>query len=373
MKIGLWGTPQTEEGWTQVWELIGQLDARSVSAYGSPDLAEAFFTHQRKALSPHSIGALYSIGAEHLPLIADLLVVWGGRKALLSRLEVISAHTPTVLLVGQGEGFPAIGEEALTEAVGQLLKGSGVLDSRMLLGAELLHSEKKNPNVEGSGSEQVEEAASSKLDYVGAEEIVFQRSESDALLRIDLSINGRFLTSYEADGLVISTPTGSAARSLSAGGPLVVPGTGGLLVTPVASHTLTTRPMLVPKASTIEAQVQSRSGSAFFRADRSTRPLENDDVITIRREKSDLQLAVPSGKGSENFRKTRREAPSESTNSASEGAGKEPDRTSPLGLVPASTADRLRESVSFPRCRTARGPASAEDCLDDRIPPWPGG
>ncbi len=371
MKIGLWGMPQTEEGWVQVWELIERLDDRDIDLYGGPSLSEAFFQHQRDALSPASIGALYACDEKPLALAADLLVLWGGTEALLRRLRLIFRHGPIVLLVGEGKGFPAIGEEELTEAVGQLLGGKGVLDSRMLLGAGL-NPEKESPGGKEKRSLEPnqEDVSNSNEGYVGAEEVVFRRSENDALLRIDLSVNDRPLTSYEADGLVISTPTGSAARSLSAGGPLVVPGTDGLLVTPVASHTLATRPMLVPGASIVEAHVYSRSGRAFFRVDRSTCLIENGDTITIRQESGDLRLAVPAGKGNENHRDTNCRPTFENTNSAAEGSGEQIGKTERLGLAPVSTADRLRESVSFPRCRTARNPASPEDCLGGRVSPW---
>ena len=363
MKIGLWGTPQTAEGWAQVWELIEGLDDRGIAVYGGPDLAWAFSKRQRDALSPASIGALYSIGEEHLPLAADLLVLWGGKEALLRRLEGISRHGPTVLLVGEGEGVPAIREEGLTEAVGRLLRGDGVLDARMLLRAGVSHPEKQTDAKEESAPEfNQEEVSNSKEEYVGAEEVVFQRSEEDALLRIDLSVNGCPLTGYEADGLVISTPTGSAARSLSAGGPLVVPGTDGLLVTPVASHTLTTRPMLVPRASTLEARVHSRSGRAFFRVERSSWSVESGDVITICRKSGDLQLADPTPKGEGNPSETEHTSPTGASNPSSD----EPGSTKTLSLAPASTTDRLRRSFPFPRCRTTREKEIRGDLLGDR-------
>jgi NAD+ kinase len=328
MKIGLRGTPSTDEGWEQVWALIDRLEKKSPSIYAGSALSDAFFQYRREALPPPSVPTLYTIEDDHLPLIADLLVVWGGREALLENLGPIARHGPTVLLVGEMQRFPAIREERLADALGQILSGEVTLDARMLLGVSHSDSKQQRPDARPD--------TSSGADDVGAEEVVFQRS-NDALLRIDLSVNGRPLTTYEADGLVISTPTGSAGRSLSAGGPLVVPSTEGLLLTPVASHTLTDRPLLVPASSRIEARVQSRNGKAFFRVDRSTCPLESGNVITIRRHRSDLQVARPNGTRVECSRKNHDPRSDSSTPPSNEASAEDA-----LRLPPASAADRLR-------------------------------
>lgn len=349
MNIGLWGKPQTEEGWSQVWKLIGRLDERGPSLYGGPGLSEAFFQHQRNVPSPVSVGALYSTGNEQLPLMADLLVLWGGREELLHRLELISRYGPVVLLVGEGEGFPSIAEERLTEAVEQLLTGNSVIDSRMLLAAGFSNpnSENHRRNADESGLENGEDSSSAREDYVGAERVFFRRSDEDALLRVDLAVNGRPLASFEADGLTVSTPTGSAARSLPADGPFVVPGTDGLLVTPVASHTLTTRPILVPKSSTVEARVHSRSGRAVLRVDRSARPVESNESITIYSRNDNLRLIDATSERDDTPQETDYTSAPRRSNRSSEASGS----VEMPGLELASTEHRLRGSFSVARWR----------------------
>lgn len=348
MKIGLCGTPSTGKGWEQVWKLIRELQEEGVAVFGSPDLRWAFSERQREAVSPMAIGALYPMERKHLPLASDLLIVFGGREALLQQLGSISeARTPT-LLVGEETVFPATEEDRLTGAAEQILRGTGTLDSRMLLETTLSHNEEERRDAgyaDGSDREKTKKGTVGKNRCVGAEEVVFQRTQEDALLRIDLSINGHPLTSYEADGLVISTPTGSAARSLSAGGPLVVPGTESVLITPMASHTLTTRPILVSETSVIEAKVQSRSGEVFFRVDRSTFQIKGGDVITVR-STGDLRLVDPFPKEDVTERVNE-------DNTATTIRQKE-NRRGRGKLVPASTDYHLRRTFPFPRRQTIR-------------------
>lgn len=362
MKVALCGTPSTEEGWRQVWELIGQLREREITVYGSPDLAWAFAERQRDAVLPLSVGALHPMPARPLPLAADLLVVWGGTDILLRRLRPISRHGPTVLLVGDSKVFPAVAEASLKKGVERVLNGEGVLDARMLLRARLFDTcggpDQKEQSDE-SRRPRTSKDPKTEVHFVGAGEIVFHRNETDTLLTIDLTVNGRRLTRQEADGLIISTPTGSIGRSLSAGGPFVAPGTEGLLVTPLASHTLTTRPILVPRTSEIEVAVQSQSGEAYLRVDRSTRPLENGRVVTIRPETHALRLV--------DFASQNIGALKEDSGEASARKLESGEPVVEMEKLPSvSTEDRLRRHFPFPRQQTCRdafssGSGSSQD------------
>jgi NAD+ kinase len=111
-----------------------------------------------------------------------------------------------------------------------------------------------------------------------------------SLITIDAYINDEFLNTYWTDGLIISTPTGSTAYSLSVGGPIVVPGSGNLIIAPISSHNLTVRPLIIPDTSVISLRVNSRSGKYSVASDNKTCMFENQELIKI--SKSDHKLKM---------------------------------------------------------------------------------
>jgi NAD+ kinase len=119
---------------------------------------------------------------------------------------------------------------------------------------------------------------------------VFERSQTPQLISVDVQVDGASLTTYWADGLIISTPTGSTAYSLSVGGPILVPGCGSMVLTPIAPHTLTVRPIVLPDSSVITLTVQD--APFVLAADgRSTLfPPDNTLAFTIRRAQHSVKL-----------------------------------------------------------------------------------
>lgn len=113
---------------------------------------------------------------------------------------------------------------------------------------------------------------------------------STSLITIDAYINDEFLNTYWTDGLIISTPTGSTAYSLSVGGPIVVPGSGSLVIAPISSHNLTVRPLIIPDSNVITLKVNSRSGSYAVTADNRTIEVDDQEIFRIGR--SDYRLKM---------------------------------------------------------------------------------
>lgn len=111
-------------------------------------------------------------------------------------------------------------------------------------------------------------------------EIAVLKRDTASMISINASINGEFLATYQADGLIVSTPTGSTAYSLSNGGPIMTPGTGILCLTPVAPHSLNMRPMVIPDTCEVALTVESRSHSFLTAVDgQSVRCAENTRLI----------------------------------------------------------------------------------------------
>ena len=112
-------------------------------------------------------------------------------------------------------------------------------------------------------------------------EVSILKSDMASLLMLHVYIDGSYLTTYWADGLVISTPTGSTAYSMSAGGPIVCPDCRLLLLTPVSPHNLNLRPMAIPAASQLEVQVESRSGDYVLCGDSEMYKLSDENKVKI--------------------------------------------------------------------------------------------
>lgn len=169
---------------------------------------------------------------------ADVILSFGGDGTmLLSAHEVDTRGTP-ILGVNIGRlGFLAEIEVSQLHATIRCLEtGDYRIEPRMLLGAEVR---------QGAG------AAS----YWALNEFVIERSGSAGLISIRVTADGMHLNDYWADGLIISTPTGSTAYSMSVGGPIVAPGADVVILTPLAPHSLTVRPIVLPASTVIDAQV----------------------------------------------------------------------------------------------------------------------
>ena len=119
-------------------------------------------------------------------------------------------------------------------------------------------------------------------------EIAVTKQDSASLITIHSWIDGTYLTSYQADGLIVSTATGSTAYAMSVGGPILMPNMPGFIIIPVAPHSLTTRPLIVPDTSVIELQIESRNNRFLIALD--GRPDVFDDKIRLRINKSDFSV-----------------------------------------------------------------------------------
>ncbi|WP_321479137.1 NAD kinase [uncultured Bacteroides sp.] len=114
-------------------------------------------------------------------------------------------------------------------------------------------------------------------------EIAILKRDSSSMISIHTSINGAYLATYQADGLVISTPTGSTAYSLSVGGPIIVPNSNTIAITPVAPHSLNVRPIVIPDDWEITLDVESRSHNFLVAIDGGNESFNENDQISIRR------------------------------------------------------------------------------------------
>ncbi len=123
-------------------------------------------------------------------------------------------------------------------------------------------------------------------------EVAAQRLEA-TMIKVEASVNSQTVAQYNGDGVIVSTPTGSTAYSLSAGGPIVAPECGCFLLTPLAPHNFGMRPVVIPDTATIELTIHTRHGQAMLSVDNRTYRIGDGEKILIRRAKEQILLATP--------------------------------------------------------------------------------
>jgi NAD+ kinase len=146
-----------------------------------------------------------------------------------------------------------------------------------------------------AGKMQVDERAVIQLQVNGKteyalNEIAVLKRDSSSLIHIYAEVNGEFLNNYQADGLIVATPTGSTAYSMSVGGPIVVPQANNLIISPVAPHSLTVRPLIIPDCWTVTLRPESRSGSFLVACDGQSQVYEQPAEIQIGKSPYSIKL-----------------------------------------------------------------------------------
>ena len=125
---------------------------------------------------------------------------------------------------------------------------------------------------------------------VALNEVAILKQDLSSMIRINTSIQGEFLHAYDADGLIISTPTGSTAYALSVGGPIIVPEARNLLIAPVATHSLNVRPLIIPDDWQIDLHVESRSQSYLISLDGRSQQMPTSTHLSIK--KADYRIKI---------------------------------------------------------------------------------
>jgi NAD+ kinase len=259
---GITGNPTKEQIWAPVARLVDWLDAHGLPYRLHAPIAEGLA--QRDL-----VDAALSEGrsAEAIAQSSDFVISFGGDGTLLRTAHITGPNDTPLLGVNIGRlGFLAdIEVEQLTDALAEIEAGRYRIQERMVLAA----------GAEGRSDLECEWALN---------EFVLDRSGEAGLIKIEVEVDGTPLNTYWADGLIASTPTGSTAYSLSNGGPIMAPGVDAIVLTPIAPHTLTVRPIVIPAASTITARVQANDQPYVFAADgRSTVLHEHELTFTVRR------------------------------------------------------------------------------------------
>ena len=198
--------------------------------------------------------------------VADLALSIGGDGTFLNTAARIGRKQIPILGINTGRlGFLAdVSSEELIPALDSILANHYRVEERSLL--------------------FVETSDGTTFDYPYAlNEVSVLKQDSSSMMSINASVNGEMVHTYQADGLIVSTPTGSTAYSMSVGGPLVVPQAQNFILSPVASHSLNVRPLIIPDTWTIELEVHSRSQNYLVAIDGRSKVLEHKTKLLIRK------------------------------------------------------------------------------------------
>ena len=245
-----------------------------------PDLVAWLHSHgYRVIVDPET--AKYSTGQEEVPRAQmssrplDLVVVLGGDGTLLSAVRATAAIDVPLLGVNLGSlGFLTdVPLSSLFPVLDRIAEGSAAVEQRSLMHCDLLRGEE----ILGS--------------YLAFNDVVVNKTTLARLNHYDLFVDKMFVSSYRADGMIVATPTGSTAYSLSAGGPVLMPTVNAFVITPVSPHSLTHRPLVVPDSAAVEILLRSDEEVAYLSLDgQPGLDLRDGDRVRCRRSEHKVSL-----------------------------------------------------------------------------------
>ncbi len=205
----------------------------------------------------------------------DLLISIGGDGTILRAITYIKESDIPIIGINTGRlGFLAtIQDDEVEEALQRIFNNEYKVSERTLLQIET------NPS-----NKDLEEF------NFALNEIAVSRKNTTSMITVETLLDDEYLTSYWADGLIISTPTGSTGYSLSCGGPVITPGTPSIVLTPIAPHNLNARPLVIPDKTVIQLKVSGREDNYLVSLDSRIATLENDTTIIIK--KADFKIKM---------------------------------------------------------------------------------
>jgi NAD+ kinase len=209
---------------------------------------------------------------QDLPRNSDMIFTFGGDGTVLRTVHVIKEQETPILAINVG-GLGFLTEVLLddfSDAVTAIKNGNYRIEDRLVLEGRIENDEKP---------------------LYALNEISFEKGRSPRVIEIKIDIDGRYFNDYVADGLIISTPTGSTGYSLSSGGPIVVPSSRCIILNPICPHSLTNRPVIIPDSSNIKSQIFTDLPEVIVSADsQDIREVPNGTVIKIQKANFNARL-----------------------------------------------------------------------------------
>ncbi len=266
--------PHQPEAVGTLCRLLTYLAERDIKLVASPRV-------ERAQVEATTGCALEVLDHEELADSVDLIVVLGGDGTMIATARLLDNRDVPVLGINYGTlGYlTEVRVEEMIPALDAALAGDYRLDRRMMLVAELTR-----------GPEQM-------LRNRVLNDVVISKSALARIIEIETWLDKQFVNCFRADGLIVSTPTGSTAYNLSAGGPIVYPSMDAVVITPICPHTLSNRPLVVPDAAEIELVLKTGKEEVALTLDGQVGfSMEKDDRVVIRKSRTTFNLIQPSNR-----------------------------------------------------------------------------
>jgi len=268
MTIAITGSPYAEHFTKYIQHLIKKLESKHVKI-----LVEEEFNVflQNTIRCSNKIDTFNS--HESLRDNADFLFSIGGDGTLLNAITLVRGSNIPIMGINTGRlGFiSSISAGQIDDAINDLLKGNYKINERALLELNTENRLFKDKNF-------------------ALNEVAISKKDTSSMIRIDSYVDDEFLNTYWADGLVVSTPTGSTGYSLSCGGPIIMPGTNNIVITPNAPHNLNVRPIVITDNSVVKLKVEDRDQLALVSLDSRSRAFDSDTELIIK--KADFKIGL---------------------------------------------------------------------------------
>ena len=282
MNIAIFSKALPPENDPYIQQIVHGIESRGAGLF----LYEPFYQRIRDRITFEREPALFRIHAE-LEKGIDYLLSIGGDGTLLDTIALVRESGIPILGINLGRmGFlSSISKDRIDSALDKLFSKRFSLDQRVLIRLE------SSQDLFGD------------MNYALNEVSIYRKSPL-SMLKIQAWVDDEFLNSYWADGLIVSTPTGSTAYSLSNGGPIILPGSSNFVITPIATHNLTVRPIVIPDSSRIRIKVVGRISEFHINLDSRSALTDSSVEFTIMKEEFNINLVLPEG---ESYFKTIRE------------------------------------------------------------------
>ena len=274
MIYGIAGNTDKAALWSPVATLVAWFEEQDLPFFLHPSVAAGLRERELAGADTCRLRSTSALADE-----AGVILSFGGDGTLLRNAHEVGTRGTPILGVHIGRlGFLAdVDITHIQQSVRQLEAAAFSVEERMVLTVE----------IEGSALREL----------WALNDVVITRAGSTGLVALDVAADGTLLNRYWADGLIVSTPTGSTAYSLAVGGPIVVPGSDVILVSPIAPHSLTVRPVVLPSSSLIEARVTGGRRPYVLAVDgESTAPRDDSVTIRIRRAPHCINFVKLTGK-----------------------------------------------------------------------------
>jgi NAD+ kinase len=255
-RLGIIANSNKEKAAEYASRLAGWLSEKGVEVFFEEEIAA-------KANMP-------GVSGNDLASSVDMLVAFGGDGTLLMAARLAMKSDVPILGINMGGfGFmTVVNLDEMLDTMEMILKGEYTVSQRMLL----------NVSVEGA-------------EHPALNDVVINRGDLSRMVNLETFVDGKYLSTFKADGLIISTPTGSTAYSLSSGGPIVLPELNSIIINPICPHTLTNRPLVLPPESAIEVVIRTKEGKASVTLDgQDLFVLKSGDRVQVRKAQHHIKL-----------------------------------------------------------------------------------